>query len=179
MYLYEKLRSMKKIVLTVFFGFSLCLLTQGQSREERKALKEQEKLALYEQTKGLIETGSFSFVADWMQSRHGIRRRVLNRLAYLRVSDGNAEAYLPYFGVVRAGAAHDGGGIEFNDAVSDYQESFDDEELTIALSFKVAYKTEHYQVEMNLVKGNFVHVVVHSSKRDSMDYEGFLYPFEE
>ncbi|MBT8258678.1 MAG: DUF4251 domain-containing protein [Bacteroidia bacterium] len=170
---------MKKLILTVSLAFFVLSVGFGQTREERKALKEQEKLANFEEAKSLIESGSFSFVADWMQSRHGIQRRVINRLAYLRISDNNAEAYFPYFGIVRSGAAHDGGGIEFNDEMRDYQVSVDESNKSIKVSFKVSHKSEHYQVELRLIKGKHVNVLVQSNKRDSMDFIGSLHTFEE
>ena len=170
---------MKKTLITLVLILTAGSMIFAQSREDRKTAKEQERLEIFQHSKGLIESGSYSFVADWLLPQNGIRRRVLNRLAYIRISDNNAEAYLPYFGIVRTGGAHDGGGIEFNNEIKDYEESFDETNKTLTVSFKVTHKTEHYQVDMTLVKANFIKVFIHSNKRDSMEYNGVLYPFEE
>ncbi len=170
---------MKRILLVLVFFNLLTLPLLAQTKTERKEQKEEQRQAYFEQSRNLIESGSFSFVAEWIIPQNLVRRRVLNRLAYLRVSDGNAEAYFPYFGIVRAGGAHDGGGIEFNNEIRNYRESYDEDEKNINIGFTVSSKTETYQVELNVIKGSYVKVFVHSNKRDSMEYDGALYEFEE
>ncbi|MBT8272002.1 MAG: DUF4251 domain-containing protein [Bacteroidia bacterium] len=170
---------MKKLLLSLVLMTFVGVLSFGQSREERKKIKEEEAEAYYQEAKQLLGSGNYSFRAEWMYPLGQIRANVLSRPAFLRVSDDYAEAFFPYRGIVRgAGSAHGGGGIEFNDSVRDYEASFDDENREIYISFKISGKEDHYQVDINLFRKTYVKVTISSDKRDSIFYEGQLFEFE-
>ena len=170
---------MKNITIILITMLLIGTVSFGQSREERKKVKEQEAEAYYQEAKQLLQSGEYSFRAEWMYPLGQIRVLVLSRPAFLRVTDGYAEAFFPYRGIVRgAGGAHGGGGIEFNDAVKDYTASYDDEKRQIYISFKISGKEDHYQVDINLFRKKYVKVTISSDRRDSIFFEGQLYEIE-
>ena len=170
---------MKRAVVTFVFIFFAFSLVSAQTREERKQAKQERIQNQYETAKELVTKGQFTFRSYWMNTNGGKRILLDAGSGYLTLNDNNASAYFPYFGIVRVATMYEGGGIEFNDEMIDYEVKFNDDRKIIIIEFKVTAKKEKYEVLIQLHKGLSGSVTVFSNKRDQISYDGVVRGLEQ
>lgn len=170
---------MKRAAVTFVFIFFAFSLVSAQTREERKQAKQDRIQNQYEAAKEVITNGQFSFRSYWMNTNGGKRIEMDAGSGYLTINDNNTRAYFPYFGTVRVATMYEGGGIEFNDEMSEYEVKFNDERKIIIIEFKVSAKKERYEVLIQLHKGLSGSVTVFSNKRDQISYDGVVKELEQ
>ena len=172
---------MKRSVATFVCLFLFFSIATGQTREDRKLAKKERVQSQYELAKELINSGEYTFRSNWMNTRGGKRILLDAGSGYLTINDNNANAYFPYFGIVRVATMYEGGGIEFNDEVQDYTVNFNDERKIISIEFKISGKRdkEKYDVFIQLHKGLYGSVTVFSNKRDQISYDGIVRVLEQ
>ena len=170
---------MKRAVVTFVFFLFVFSFGSAQTREERKHAKQERIQNHYESAKEVVTNGQFTFRSNWMNTNGGKRILMDPGSGYLTINDNNANAYFPYFGVVRVATMYEGGGIEFNDEMSDYEVKFNDDRKIITIEFKVSAKKEKYEVFIQLHKGLSGSVTVFSNKRDQISYDGIISILEQ
>lgn len=154
-------------------------VSYGQSREEKKIKKQELNEANFKYAKDLVENGQFTFKSAWMNTRAGKRVQLDAGRGYLTIKDGFAQSFLPYFGVVRVAWMYEGGGIEFNAEMEDYEISYDEQRRIINIEFKMTGRQEKYDVYLQLYKGLNASVTINSNVRDSIIYDGQVVPLDD
>jgi len=144
----------------------------AQTKAEKKAMKakaEQEELA---KTKALIDSGTFTFVADWANSQKGGRINMMSNPNFLKIENETADAYLPYFGVVQTPSMSGQGGIEFSGDVTDYTVEFNDKKQKTLIRFNAKNGSESFTINLTVFKNGNASLIVSSSGRNSISYDG-------
>jgi len=173
---------MKKQIIILAMALFVCNISIAQTKSEKRQLKKEQKQlnakADYEKAKTLVETKSFVFDANWVMPLGGQRRDISGDSHRLKIAKNNTEGNLPYFGVVRTGGMSNNVGIEFDNEMVDYKVEFNDKKQKISISFEVVNKAERFEVEIR-VYGGGANVVVSSSKRNSISYDGKITAIQE
>jgi hypothetical protein len=162
---------MKKFIL-LFMALALSNGMFAQTKAEKKAAKakaEQEELV---KTQALIDSGSFTFVADWANSQRGRRINMMTNPNYLNIDNETADAFLPYFGVVQTPNMSGQGGIEFSGPVKDYQSEYNDKKEKTIIRFNANDDGESFSVILTVFKNANASLMVSSSGRNSISYDG-------
>lgn len=167
------------------FIFS-CASTKMSTPSEMEALKT------------LLNSKSFEFTADWANP---MATRSLNAIAnagllppgstasridiagnsnYLKVFGDSVSANLAYYGERQFGGGYGAAqGIEFNGTTTDYNQTFDTDRGTYMISFTINNSMELYAVTLNVYSDKTSTVVINSSNRLSIRYEGTLEAMED
>ncbi len=171
---------MKKYIILAISSLMLTVSLQAQTKEEKKQLKKEQAKKEYLATKELVETHGFTFVA-LQTTPLGGPRVFLNTIPhYVHIDNEQGDIYLPYFGAVRAGTGYSAeGGIKYKGQLENYQVTFDDEKLRIQITFEAQKKLERFEFNFNIYHGASATLVVASSKRNSISYNGQLRELEK
>ncbi|MCF6224132.1 MAG: DUF4251 domain-containing protein [Flavobacteriaceae bacterium] len=170
---------MKKIILTIMI-LLISIPILGQSKSEKKKIKEEQSLKGYAATNELIASGNFEFIADWARTQSGKRINLITNPNYLRINKDSADIYLPYFGVVHmptAGFASEGG-IVVNGIVKNYKVELNDKKQKITIKFDAKGKTDQFEFIFFVYKNKSATVIVNSNSRGSISYDGNLSEIE-
>jgi len=172
---------MKRTIATFVCLLLLFSIANGQTREDKKLAKKERVKNQYESAKELINNGQFTFRSNWMNTQGGKRILMDAGSGYLSINDNNANAYFPYFGIVRVATMYEGGGIEFDNEVEDYEVNFNNDRKIISIEFKISGKRdkEKYKVFIQLHNGLAGSVTVFSNKRDQISYDGIIRILEQ
>lgn len=180
------------VTLTITVGFS-------QSRSERKKAKKEKLEADYKQTKALIESGSFQFVATWanplgndistISSKlpnggagvfQGNRVNLSSNPNFIKIDGKTADIIMPYFGrVFRAspGSASTGG-IEFKGDVDDYRVDYNDKKYRIDIRFESKSKIDTIDYQFTVNSGGDAILTLSSINRQITNYDGSITALE-
>ncbi|MBT8266956.1 MAG: DUF4251 domain-containing protein [Bacteroidia bacterium] len=168
---------MKTLLLAVV-SLLFWVPTSSQNREDAKNARNERIQDAYEAAKDLVETRQFTFRSNWMNTQGGKRIQLDAGSGYLTLNEDQANAYFPYFGTVRVATMYEGGGIEFDTQIEDFEIKYNDERKIINITFMVAAKKERYEVLIQLYKGLKGSVTVFSNKRDQISYDGYFKAIE-
>lgn len=170
---------MRKIALLIFAFMLVNSMSFGQTREEKKIKKQELNEVNFQYAKDLVDSGQFTFRSAWMNTRAGKRVQLDAGRGYLTINDGVAQSFLPYFGVVRVASMYEGGGIEFNSEMKDYEVSYDEKRRIINIEFKMKGRQEKYDVYVQIFNGLTASVTINSNVRDSIIYDGNIVPLDD
>ncbi len=165
---------MKKTLLLFTLFILFTNLVEAQTKEEKKQLKKEAAEKEYKATKDLINSGAYTFIADWATAQQGGRINLLSNPNHLKIDNGNTDAYLPYFGVGHSASVGFGGnsGIEFKSAPENYKIDFNDQKQKITIKFTANNKTESFDIILVVQKGRTANLSISSSARGSISYDG-------
>lgn len=161
----------KFIVLFVGFIFVSATLI-GQTKAEKKAMKAEAAQKEYAEMKTLIDSGAYTFVADWANSQGGGRINLMTNPNYLKMDNERADAYLPYFGVVQVPSVSGKGGIEFSGLVENYQVEYIDKKQKALIRFNAKDEAESFNITLTVFQNKNSYLTVSSSGRNSINYDG-------
>ena len=165
---------MKKILM-LFVIFSLAnTLVEAQTKEEKKRLKEETAQKEYEATKLLIDSGSYTFQANWANTQKGRRINLQGNPTYLKMDDGNVDAYLPYFGNIQSPTIGGGGAIEFEGTVKNYKAKYNDKKKKATILFNAKNTSENFDINLSIYKSGSASLSISSNKRNSITYDGII-----
>lgn len=165
---------MKRIlILLIIFTFSSTLL-KAQTKEEKKKLKEEIAQKEYEATKLLINSGTYTFQANWANTQKGRRINLQGSPTYLKMDDSNVDAYLPYFGAIQSPTIGGGGAIKFEGTVKNYKVKYNDKKKKITVLFNAKNTSENFDVNLSIYKSGSASLSVSSNKRNSITYDGIV-----
>lgn len=92
----------------------------------------------YNIIKELIETGNFVFEAGRTLPTGGQSISLTTNANQLKIQDGEADIFLPYFGVGRGGGGYNHEpGIKYKGIVRHYESAFKDENRKIIIKFDI------------------------------------------
>ncbi|NER13600.1 DUF4251 domain-containing protein [Leptobacterium flavescens] len=173
---------MKKFIILLLFSAFMINTADAQSRAERKKLKAEKADAEYAQMKELVNSGAFVFEAQWATPLGSSRINLLANPNHLKIRDGEADTFFPYFGFIRTGGSsynRNGGGIEFRGEPVKYTTEFNDKKRAIILKLSAKNDAELYDVILTINRSGTATASVNSSFRSSIFYEGFVKELED
>lgn len=164
------MKSKMQMKTKVIFLISLAVILSGCSASTSSAKKEM-AAADFEQTLALIEGESYLFTIRSASPAGGRSIQITSNYT-LKASDGNFEAYLPYFGRAHSGGYGDGGAIEFNGKPDDLEVGNNPEKKTISVKFTMQAEKDKYTINMNVGSNGYGNLVISSQKRQTITYSG-------
>ena len=160
--------------------FLVSLPLVGQGRAERKAAKAKKAGIAYQNMKTLISEGNFEFVGNWATPFNGIRVNLIGNPNYLRIVKDSTSTHLPFFGEVRRSVGYgQGSGVSFDGPLQEYTVAFDDTKHQIKISFRAKHQTELFDVRLEIAHSGNTTVIVNSSNRIVMRYQGLVAGFRD
>lgn len=171
---------MKKYFVLILSLLMLTISVQAQTtREEKKKLKKEQAEREYQQTKDLVETDAYTFLA-LQATVLGGDRFFLNTIPnYIHIDKGEADIYLPYFGVIRMPNGYSPeAGIKFTGKMENYMVKFDDKKHRVSVSFEIQRGHERHEFNFNMYKAGAASLVVASSRRNAISYNGNITELE-
>lgn len=149
---------------------------QGQTGKEKKKMKEEEEAKEFAATRALVETGVFEFVADWAKSYQGMRVNLIGNPNYMKLQNGEADVYLPYFGVAHTAsqAFSNEGGIVFKGTIRELRTETNDKKKIINFQFKGHAQKENLDFFLTVFANGKAFLNVNSNVRSGIRYDGMI-----
>ncbi len=172
---------MKTRILICLLIFSFSQVSFSQSRSERKALKKEMDANAYEQTKALLDNGTFFFNAEWMLPRDGTQVNLITNPGFIKFYDAaKIDMYLPYFGIIRIGGGlNQPPGIQHKGEIKSLKVAHNDTKQVSIISFVATGSMEQYDVTIKVYSNSTATMFVNSTKRDGIRYRGEITSLEE
>lgn len=170
---------MKKVLLLCLMITLGGTLANAQNKADRKGSKREKAAAAYGEVKGLIDSGQYHFTADWSNPLGSPRINLQQNINHLKMDGGQADIFLPYFGVARSGGYGIDPGIVFNGEVSEYTAVHNDKKMRTTVKFTGRNKTEVFNFVLKVYSNGDATVHVNSSYRNSISYNGVLFALEK
>lgn len=162
------------LVLLIFFS-AVSAYSQNPKEE-----KEQLMYSLYIAHKKLVKSKEYEFNGTIANLQKGGQVDLNSRPNYLRINGNNASADIPYFGrSTNAGYGSGDTGVAFDGEMIDYTVKEIDKKKKIIISFKVKNKTETYNCSLTISGANSGTLVVSSSVKQSIRYNGSIRPIQK
>ncbi len=99
---------------------------------------------------------------------------------YLTVKGDSVSAYLPYFGERQMGGGYNSAqGVNFDGIAKDFTIEKNEKKNSRTVSFQVNNKTETYQVTATFYPSGMSQILVNSSQRFAIRYEGTVSEIKE
>lgn len=177
----EKYNAMKTPTLFCLLLFSIYQVSFSQSRSERKALKNELEAKAYEQTKVLLDSGTFFFNAEWMLPRDGTQVVLINNPGFIKFQSPTLiDMYLPYIGIVRIGGGlNQPAAIQHKGEITSFKITHDDTKHVSVISFIATGDTEQYDITIKVYPNAGASMFVNSTKRDGIRYRGEIITLEK
>ena len=170
---------MKKSVVLLLSLLLASVTIYGQTKEEKKRQKAEKAEREYQVSKDLVNSNAFTFVALQTTPLGGERFFLNTTPNYINIEGERGDIYLPYFGVVRAGNGYSPeAGIKFKGDLENYKVKFNDEKQRIHLSFEIQRGHERHEFNFTIQRGGAANLVVASSRRNSITYDGRISELE-
>ncbi|SHH61265.1 DUF4251 domain-containing protein [Winogradskyella jejuensis] len=188
---------MKKLALfftLAFFTFN----SFSQSRQERKAEKKAKLESQFKDTKALLDSKNLMFEARWANPLgndvatigmslpggagvfQGNRVDVSTNTNFVKLSDINADLFLPYFGRVffpkRVGNES---GIRYKGEIKNYSLKVNEKKKTFVLKFEAKTEDDFLQFNFRINASGYTTVTVTSTNRQIISYDGTITELEE
>lgn len=163
--------------LTLVLCLLLCIQLQSQSKTDRKAEKTEKANLEYVNTKTLVESGNFVFVADRAIPMGGGRVSLVTILNEVKFEDGEANINLPYYGTVWGGGGYSHQpGIKYNGIVENYALEVEDQKRKLQITFDLKKGSEIHNLMLTIRGKGYTSVHVKSTGRSSITYDGYIKP---
>ncbi len=167
---------MKTKYLTLLFALIIAIPATSQERMA-KLSKSEKRQAAYERTKSLIESGEFVFEALWAFPQSGQAVNVIGDNNRFEVKDGTATGSMQYFGTAYTARINlRNQGLVMDGPIENWRIITNDKRQKLAARFMTSKKREVYDMEISIAAGGSAVVIVSSSLRDPMRYEGYVRP---
>lgn len=178
---FDKFNAMKTPLLICLLLFSFSQVSFSQSRSERKALKNEIETKAYEQTKSLLDNGTFFFNAEWMLPRDGTQVNLITNPGFIKFyNTTKIDMYLPYFGVIRIGGGlNQPAAIQHKGEIRSYKITHDDTKRVSIISFTATGSLEQYDITIKIYNNSTGTMFVNSTKRDGIRYRGAVTSLKE
>ncbi|MDT0294303.1 DUF4251 domain-containing protein [Mesonia ostreae] len=113
---------------------------------------------------GLLAPGNTSNVINLSSSK-----------SFIKIHQDSIQGYLPYYGTRQtAGRLGENGSINFHDIPKNYSEHLDPKTLIHHIAFEISQKksSEVFQIQIEIYPTKNVQVLINSSQRDGISYNG-------
>lgn len=167
---------MKKSILAFVLAVTFTLPVMAQEAySEKKQSRIEKRQTAYEQTKALVESGSFVFEALWAFPQSGANVNVIGNNNRFQINEGHAKGSMQYFGTAyTARTNYRNQGLVMDAPVENWQVIPNDKRHKLTVRFITREKRENYDLDISISAGGSAVVIVSSSLRDPMRYEGFI-----
>jgi len=180
-----------KNVLKIGFVFYLCFFSSCKSIN---TINNSKKEAQFQQLVKLIKSRSYQININAVYPFNtNASTQVINALLFpigdsaaridvtgdgnfLKVSNNNVEADLPYFGERRIGGNYGGtnSGIMFNKAPEDYHIKVNEKKKNVIVKFSANNLTENYTVILKVTLNNKAYISINSFHLNQISYDGSI-----
>lgn len=165
-----------KILTSLILLASISLVSMAQ--ESKKEIKNKEKAEQFKLIQELIQSRQFEFVGIRAIPQKGGQVDLTTRSNYLRITDANVSASMPYFGVANNAAyGTSNGGVIFDGAPLNYQVEENDKKRKVVIKFRMKEKMEVYDCILTINSVENATFSVTSSRRSSITYYGKVMEF--
>lgn len=181
----------KLLILLLVFIFSISI--QAQSHKERKAQKKAELEAKYEETKSLIDSKNYEFVAQWADPLgndvirigqnllgaagvfQGNRIDLTGNPNFVKIIKSEVSIFLPFFGrVFYPKRTNTEGGFKYEGRIDDYLVSMNENKKVLTVKFNTKTKDDHLQFILRITAGGAARLNVNSINRQTISYDGSI-----
>jgi hypothetical protein len=160
---------MKKILIfSIIISLMAGLTTSVESRDRNQVRQDQ-----FNHIVELIENGDFIFEARRAYPQSGRSVDLTTNYGFIEISDEIGKAHLPYFGRAYNVPYGGRGGIIFSGEIENIELSKNADKLRVNYSFEVRDK-DYYQVSMNIGYNGDASVVITSTSRGRISYQGYI-----
>ncbi|WP_299779300.1 DUF4251 domain-containing protein [uncultured Formosa sp.] len=167
----------KHVILLIILVFGINL-TFSQTKTEKKALKKEKQEQEFIAIKKLLETSKFTFEADWATTQGGKRISLIGNPNFLKVNDSISKADMPYFGVAHMASYGGDGGIKFDGLHKEYTLQYNDKKRTGTVKYAISNDSEKFNITLTVYSLETASLVVYSSNRNSITFDGNIKPLE-
>lgn len=164
-----------KNLITLFLAIVVSgTVSFGQTKAEKKKLKEAQKDEAYQNMKDLIDAGAYEFEGEWAISQRGRRINLYTNPTFLKMDHEDAHGFFPFFGERFSGSAAYGtdSGIEFDTKVTDYKVTYNDKKRQVIIDFKAKGEYETFEVKFYVYSNSNGKITIISNNRSVMNYDG-------
>lgn len=167
---------MKTIINNTFLVLVLFISIpnmQAQKKQER----ENKKNEAFEKTKSLVDNSHFIYVPNRAFPQGSQSIDLTTNYGYIKITNGNAEGDMPFFG--RGFQSHYGndGGIKFNGTIENKKIEINEKKRVISYSFEVNDK-DQFRISMEIGYNGNTSVSVTSNNRSHISYQGEINEIE-
>jgi hypothetical protein len=160
---------MKKLLMVCFVMLGIQLAASQSKKQIKKEKAEQEYVAMKE----LISSGKYEFVGDRAMPMGHRSIDLTTNQNYVKINDGKADGYMPFFGRRYSGGGYDGGGaIEFKGEMENYKVFYNDKKQRVEISFTAKGKSQIYDINLSTGGGGWANMIIRGSNSSSMSYNG-------
>ncbi|WP_299116806.1 DUF4251 domain-containing protein [uncultured Winogradskyella sp.] len=189
---------MKKSILILVLSLFVSSISFSQTRAERKQAKKERIETQYNETKALIESGSFQFEAKWAIPLgndissiglslpgggavfQGGRVDISNNSNKVSIDANNADVYLPYFGrVFFPKRISNERGIQYKGEIEDYTIDYNEKKKVITIKFKADSPGDFLKFIYRINYGGNTTITVNSTNRQTISYNGKITALKE
>ncbi|MBP1841027.1 DUF4251 domain-containing protein [Formosa algae] len=167
----------KHVILLIVLVFSINL-TFSQTKAEKKALKKEKQEQEFIAIKKLLESSKFTFDADWATTQGGKRISLIGNPNFLKVNDSITEADMPYFGVAQMASYGGDGGITFNGPYKEYSLTYNEKKHRGIVKYAITNDSENFKITLTVYSPDSASLVVYSSNRNSITFDGKVEPLK-
>ena len=160
---------MKKHVLMIF-GMAALLLGSGQAEAQKQA----EKDAAYQETKRLIESGSYVYQVQSVNPASG--RTIRPSTIYTMVAEeGRFRADLPYFGRAYQGSYGGDGGVVFEGEPEELEISGNEKKRQVMVKFSIRGESnDRYSIIFTVGHSGYGTLRITRQRRQPISYYGLV-----
>ncbi len=172
-------------IMKYMLGIMVCIAMSGyqitaQSKEAKHEQRKENADTAFKAISELVLNGSYQFVADRTIPTGGTSISLVTNSNHIKLQDGKADIYLPYFGVIYSGAGYNHeAGIKFKGQVDEYTIAAEDGKRRLTITFDVKNGIEVHTFRIAVGKRGYASVFVRSSGRNSITYDGYIKSTED
>ncbi len=159
-----------KIISILILLASISLVSLAQ--ESKKERKNKEKAEQYKVIRNLIQSEQFEFIGTRAIPQKGVQVDLTTRSNYMRISNSNATADMPYFGIAHNPGYGGDSGVKFDGTPMDYKVEENDKKQKVIIKFRMKEKMEVYDCILTISSIENATFSVTSSRRSSITYYG-------
>lgn len=161
------------IILSLSIFLVGCGSSSELSKESRKAEKEAEKAAEFQEILELVKTGNYRFSVQSASPMGGKTIQITSTYTMDKF-EGKYDAYLPYYGRAYSASYGGDGGVEFKGEAEEEKLVIKDDKMMAELSFEMKTENDLYSLVLNVGGSGFGTLIVSSQNRQTISYYGRL-----
>jgi hypothetical protein len=165
----------KTLLLLILFG---CMGISGYSQEKSsKQIKEEQKLAVQQQTETLLNAKEYVFVGLDAYPTGYRTVNLTGRQNFVKFHPELIESDMPYFGRANSNAAYastSNGGLKFKGKPEEYQ--FDKKKKNFQISTVVKESGEAYDITLIVQFSGNATLTIICNSRSPISYNGYITP---
>lgn len=193
---------MKKNIIIIALLFLGGSILQAQSKKERKLSKKQRTEIAYNQTKELVESGQYEYIArfavpvgnDFIKlskffvgAENTFQGNSINLRStpnYVKIDNNNLDMFMPYFGEVNRVINHrnsvEGNSISYDGLIEEgnVNVTFDDSKKVIKMNILLNKTQEQIKMDFVIQADGYTNLTINSSNKRVIRYRGTLRPLK-